>query len=1430
MGLNCLLSGAQTIQVETQSYNEENGLSRYANFIHKDSRGIIWVGTQFGLYRFDGKEFKHFDENVGLPFRQIMEIYEDSEGWFWLYRSCHTKPNCIKDLAFFHPVTHQVLTFKERFGDKVSIEANQIESILVDSSSIYFSADNKLFIWSSEQGIREKLVEGLEGRLILFIKINEGLLGALQSNHITELGQHRLNMTGNTYLTVDTNGVVNDFGKRFFLPNTFGQLHKRTKPYDRVRIWNREFSFLPTGVLQIDTLPFEMPGITEGLEYHHFDHQIFANQEGTMFHPQFGFISEPLMYYTPRLNTPLPNNPYRAHLTPWVQEHHLKTKEAFFRQVIMHFRHCFYDEKTQTTWEAGPDGIRTILFKPQYFQHIFNADSIGRKNNTQLSFATFAMNRDTAMFSIGGWIFYLNGAQKKYVKSNLNWGGIRGTAFTWDSNENFLWVAAINHLLKLNINDRTFKLYSQKRLKRTHSIFRHGQQLWLGNNQGIILFDIEKESYTDFDKYNEFEAMANAQIHHFLKIDTQYFWTATDVGLYLCSFEKGVIAHYGNTQTGDYYLPANDFYHISKAKMGGYWLASMNGLIYWQPKHLSHQNEANTDNKNNPKGASWKHFSTQNGLPTNEIFAAYEDDFGFVWIPTPHGLVQFEESSGLSKTYTKADGLSNSSFQEYAHDQAPDGTLFIGSYNGFNVFHPEDFKDVELIPQIPLIITDYEQHADDTDKIEYRLKEILEKGEIVLNPGDKLFNIRVALEDYREAEYHQFAYKIEGFQEEWSEDKSNLIRISGLPFGNYLLKIRGRLHSGLIAAPILEIPIRVLKPFYLQTWFFAFSLATFLLSVFLIYKWRTRRMAARQKELEVSIANATETIRQKNEELKNLDKVKSRFFANVSHELRTPITLVLGPLTTLVKGGFLNPKDQSLAELGKKNARSLLKLVNEILDLTKMESGKVELKTEPTNLYQSLQFLVSAFDGLAQQKNIQYTFNYKADRDLVLDLDIKKVEKLINNLLSNAFKFTPVNGQITIAVEDKKESIKIFVQDSGRGIHPDDLPYVFDRFYQSSQPDAPKEGGTGIGLSLSMEFAKLMNGQLWAESTIGKGSIFHFEFPKLVAVDESLMNNALEPTRLQSETSQEMDPALEEELVMPLDIHQPISSNILLVEDNENLREYIELVIGDKHTIQTAENGKVAWDLLSVDDRRSMAEGETPEDHQPSTINHQPDLIISDIMMPEMDGYQLLEKLKGDNRFRGIPVIMLTALGELKDKLKALRIGVDDYMTKPFEEEELLARIDNLLRNSLERKEFYLKMGQHSDAMELTNDAAVPEQNVPITKAKTNDLIDEEYEWLQDLENRVRNSISDFNYTVGALAQQMAMSKRSLEVKTKSLTGLSPRKYIQEIRLTEALNLLENREVNSVKAMVYQIGGKDVNYFSKLFKKRFGRFPSDYIN
>ncbi len=557
---------------------------------------------------------------------------------------------------------------------------------------------------------------------------------------------------------------------------------------------------------------------------------------------------------------------------------------------------------------------------------------------------------------------------------------------------------------------------------------------------------------------------------------------------------------------------------------------------------------------------------------------------------------------------------------------------------------------------------------------------------------------------------------------------------------------------------------------------------------------------------------AQNTIIQKQAEvLQNLDAAKSRFFANVSHELRTPLTLLLGPVNSLIKMNERNEDQLRLLKMAMRSVENLQQLVTQILDLTKLDAGKMELDEKPTLLLPFFRRELAQFESLAVSKQIETVFEVAVDEKLVAKIDRLKYRQIFNNLLSNAFKHTPEGGRVEVYLSVNDAQLQMVVGDTGSGIHPDDLPHLFDRYFQTNQPDKPIEGGTGIGLALCHEYVQLFGGKITVESEPGTGAIFRMVLP-LTMVDEP---EAIE----RQERSAELEPAIHHPLskksgrhtgdshagdVTPSGGSSNSKPTILVVEDQPELQDYIRFILEEKYHVLTAGNGKMALDLLRDEGRGMRDEKHSTATPHPSSLI--PDLILSDLMMPVMDGYQLLEKLKSADATRHIPFILLTARADVRDKLKALRLGVDDYLLKPFNEEELLARIENLLTNQAGRREFIAE----NELSEETYTMSEPDRI-----------------WLESFENYIQKHLSSDLLTVPILATEFAMSESTLLRQLKRLTGLSPLKYIQEMRLDEARRLLETRQYDSIARVASKVGYGDINSFGRSFKQRFGKVPSE---
>lgn len=516
-----------------------------------------------------------------------------------------------------------------------------------------------------------------------------------------------------------------------------------------------------------------------------------------------------------------------------------------------------------------------------------------------------------------------------------------------------------------------------------------------------------------------------------------------------------------------------------------------------------------------------------------------------------------------------------------------------------------------------------------------------------------------------------------------------------------------------------------------------------------------------------------------NEQLKTLDKSKSRFFANISHELRTPLTLISTPLEHVIEN-LGEKKLKGDIQLAYSNSQKMLALVDEIMDLSKLESGKLKLEERPINLFELTKRIFFSYESLAKLHQIKLSYDYQLDKDLLVKLDVNKFEKILNNLLSNALKFSTENDSVSLTIKESRKFINFEIKDTGKGIHSDDLPNIFDRFYQSNSDQLI--GGTGIGLALSKELALLFGGELTAESKSGQGSIFSLRLPLKEGEKQEMSSKNREtpetsPSFYHSASSPDKEPKFVPNFI---DSEKP---KLLIVEDNPEMSNFLKKSLEMDYQCLIAKEGMEALSIL---------------EKEPV------DLITSDVMMPKMDGFEFRQKLIEQNKHKRIPFIMLTARALEEDKLKGFQLGVDDYVSKPFSIRELKARIQNLLLNKFEREQF------------LNEQSKETEEN-----------LSQEEKLLIEAERIVVENLANPKFKVGDLAFQMNYSERQLIRIIKKLTGLTSVKFINEIRLQKAKRLLETRQFATISEVCYEVGYDQLSYFGLKFQERFGKKPSE---
>ena len=529
----------------------------------------------------------------------------------------------------------------------------------------------------------------------------------------------------------------------------------------------------------------------------------------------------------------------------------------------------------------------------------------------------------------------------------------------------------------------------------------------------------------------------------------------------------------------------------------------------------------------------------------------------------------------------------------------------------------------------------------------------------------------------------------------------------------------------------------------------------------------TQRQKQKKKEAEQEL----KLERERADNLKQLDDLKDQFFTNISHELRTPLTLINDPLERALKSENLN-QERELIDLANKNSHQLLSLVNEIMDLSKLESGKFVLNLKSIDIIKECKRIFYAFDSFADMRQVSLKFNSEIESPFVIKTDPNHLEKILNNLISNAIKFTRANTEITFNLGLIQNNLQLSIADKGNGIEASEIDRIFDRFYQSQQNNELK-GGTGVGLALSKALAENLNGTLTVESTQNVGSVFKFEFPIIEKGGEA---DSINEEIIESTESNTYQPLL-------LNGEKP---DVLIIEDNEDMQVYLKKILSDYYNCKLASNGIEGLKKLQTE---------------------KVDMVISDIMMPGMSGFELRQRVNDHLNLNRLPYIFLSARSLEDDIIKGLRLGVDDYMTKPFRSEELIVRTQNLIKNKIER------------------DRLSSEDNVE-------SLIFSESEddrFLKEVENLVYSKMTNSQLKISEIAAELNMSQKQFGRRLKKLTGLSPVAFVLELRLLKAKQLLDRRIHNNLSDVRFDVGIESASYFSSKFKERFGFSPNTLL-
>lgn len=883
---------------------------------------------------------------------------------------------------------------------------------------------------------------------------------------------------------------------------------------------------------------------------------------------------------------------------------------------------------------------------------------------------------------------------------------------------------------------------------------------WLSGLNSLFYFDSQMKT---FSRVSLNRKVLDSGITFIYRDSKRRLWIGGKNGVEIFKDEGGKLS-YCPLLSSDEVFRQKFVNCVYEAHDGVFWIATRSGLYRFdEEKKMT------------------KLYTTDHGLPDNVVHGILEDEYGKLWLGTDKGLGSLSPETETFRNYTDIDGLQSNQFTDNAFCRTQNGNMYLGGINGITTFHPARLVDNPYTPRV--IITQLHLfnklvRPDDATGI---LKKNISKTErITLTAKQKMFSLHFVVSNYISGVHNTFAYMLEGYDEEWYYTNMRSVSYSNLPQGTYHFLVKAANNDGKWNDIPTELEI-VILPIWYKTWWavvlFVVLIGTAAALIFR-YFW-IRKMMRAQILLE----------RKDKERQKEINEMKLRFFINIAHELRTPLTLILAPLRELL-AQVNDRKMYKQLEYIRKSTNRLLHLVNQLMDYRRAELGIFSLNVFRNRIYGTVQKTFLLYERVAQEKNIRYHFDSNMEEQEVF-CDPEYLDLILNNLLSNAFKYTDEGGSITVVLGMQGRELLLSVQDTGCGIPSDKQERIFERFYQVSNASM----SSGIGLSVVKKLVDMHHGRIELESEEGRGSTFFVFLPaeESAYASEEISKSGAPDNKgkfsaniLPLCVDKDMDVVAVEEVGDKTVGDRKEKKNILIVEDNPEILGYLTDELGETYNVWEARHGKEAFEVVK---------------------EQEIDLILTDIMMPVMDGLQLCSQIKQNVRTCHIPVFILSAKVDLEEQLEGLQIGADDYISKPFVMAVLKTKIRNMFRTR------YRSLQHYSKSLEVE-----PE------KMSLNS-IDEAL--LKKAKEVVEQHMDDVEFSTEVFAREMCMSRSNLHLKIKALTGESSYDFIRKIRFNRACKLLLEGG-HTVAEISCMVGFNVPSYFSTSFKKYFGCLPTEY--
>jgi signal transduction histidine kinase/ligand-binding sensor domain-containing protein/DNA-binding response OmpR family regulator len=1308
------------------------------NSIGEDSYGFIWFGTTHGLYRYNTVDVQKFIHNpldsTTIPNNSIRAIFCDNSGILWIGTAYGI---CIYDNRkdqFINKV------FQDKSGELLG---NNIQDIFQgDGQHIYLLSS----IMLGKYNIESKKFE----KVFVNRSLNENFVCAAYDSK----GRIWIGGSNGTVWQYDiSNQLVNEF------------CHHRNESIGKIfaeetGIW------VGYNWAGLDNIGFDGNLIThygsspEDLNkiHHNRVRDIYKDESGRIWISTYKGISiidhGKTINMLPQEISGLPyNSIYKIFRDSkngiWIGTWSggLAYRSNFDNRFI-HSRKdqpgTEMDDEFVSSFAEKSDG--TVLIGTEFG----NLNRLDRGSNKMISIAFKTEN----------------GKKIENIKSLL-----------FDKTTETLWVGTFLDGLWYQLKNETILRQLNKFNNPRVSIYaleKSDSGLWIGTfGTGLFHYNTGTGQMKQYiSASNNTNSLSNNQIRSILADKDNSLWIGTNNGLNNFNPKTGQFQRYNFQPNEINSISSNEIFTIQQDRQGVIWIGTSGGGI----------------NKYNPITNMFLSFRMKDGLAGDDVYGIHEDKNGLLWVSTDNGITNIDPVQMTFRNFYRADELQGNQFNPGAAFQTSQGEILFGDTKGFTLFTPELMKTNPFPPKVILTALSVNNIIVDNHSKDTPLTNTLQTENVLkLSHQQNSLTFHFVANNFLLPNKNRFKYRLINYDNNWVDaGGQNYATYTKIPPGNYLFEVVACNNDNLWNTVPTKLKISISPPFWFSVYAYLIYSVIFIVSFYFIRKWILERQRFKKELLLERLLHESEA---------RIHEMKLQFFTNISHEFRTPLTLIASPINLLLEKFSPEPMIREHLLTMQRNSNRLLQLINQLIDVHKIELGKAVFQTRKTDIIELCRNVIRCFEMEAKDKNIYLSFISEAEK-LYVYIDPEKADKIFFNVLSNAMKFTSENGTIEITVytthsEEFTEDniivgepitgniLCVEFSDDGPGIAPDEIKLIFDRFQQGKNHQS---SGTGIGLHMAYEYTRMHNGNISVKSKLGSGSTFTISFPLTEAdeklkqlpeeFDQSLQNIQTEKVSMEHVTLSEKDKTV----------------TILLIEDNHELRHYLKNLLSHQYRIVTALNGKQGLE---------------------TALTIIPELIITDILMPQMDGLEVCRQLKNDILTSHIPVILLTALNAPEKQIGGLKTGADAYITKPFDENILLAQIENLVHSRAKLREvFSVSDIEWANGMEpLFSDRML------IDKAA----------------NIVEQHLHDKTFVVDLLAANLGISTSSLYRKLKVLTNQSPTEFIRYIRLKKAIKLMNDGNTN-VDEIGFAVGFNSHSYFTSSFKKQFGKTPSDYLN